>query len=156
MTGRRPIPTALKIATGNPGKRAINRGDAKIKAGIPQPPDDVPDDVRRAWFTLCPLLFSMGVLTPADAIALERLCYCYAEVRQLEAEIAEKGRNQEVETNSGDVMERQRPAVAQLADADRRLKSYLVEFGLTPAARSKVNVSEPEKPSNATNYFGSD
>ncbi len=37
------------------------------------------------------------------------------------------------------------PAVAMLADADRRFKSYLVEFGLTPAARTKVKVDGGEK-----------
>jgi P27 family predicted phage terminase small subunit len=37
------------------------------------------------------------------------------------------------------------PAVAMLADADRRFKSYLVEFGLTPAARSKVNTLPDEE-----------
>src|SRR3712207_9351656 len=37
------------------------------------------------------------------------------------------------------------PAVALAADADRRLKSWLNEFGLTPASRSRVSAStEPD------------
>jgi len=50
-------------------------------------------------------------------------------------------------------MVRTRPEVAVIADADRRFKSYLVEFGLSPAARSKVVT--PGKPGEGTldEYF---
>lgn len=42
-----------------------------------------------------------------------------------------------------------------LADADRRFKSYLVEFGLTPAARSKVKMNGGEEEEDPLNqYFG--
>jgi phage terminase small subunit len=42
-----------------------------------------------------------------------------------------------------------------LADADRRFKSYLVEFGLTPAARSKVQIKDDEpKEDQFAEFFG--
>jgi P27 family predicted phage terminase small subunit len=153
MAGRRPTPTALKKATGNPGKRALNKNEPQLAPGIPTPPEHLTDDARRAWFGLCHLLHSMGVLAKADAMALERLCETYAEVVELTANIKAKGRTQVVETESGAEFERQRPQVAMLADADRRFKSYLIEFGLTPAARSKVNVSEQPEQSAAEGYF---
>jgi P27 family predicted phage terminase small subunit len=152
MPGRRPTPTALKIATGNPGKRATNKREPKAD-GIPVPPDHLSDGARRAWFALCPLLASMGIIAKADGIAFERLCECYAEVNELQAALRDGGRVQVVITKSGDSFERQRPQVAMLADADRRLKGYLVEFGLSPAARSKVNVAEQEEQSAAADYF---
>ena len=40
-----------------------------------------------------------------------------------------------------------------LAYADRLFKSYLVEFGLTPAARTKVNVNGGEKEADSLNQF---
>ncbi|MNY64462.1 Phage terminase, small subunit [compost metagenome] len=47
------------------------------------------------------------------------------------------------------------PAVAMLADVDRRFKSYLVEFGLTPAARSKVQIKDDEpKEDQFAEFFG--
>ena len=36
--GTKPKPTHLKLITGNPGKRALNRKEAKAKAAIPAPP----------------------------------------------------------------------------------------------------------------------
>lgn len=36
--GTKPKPTHLKLVTGNPGKRTLNRKEAKAKAAIPVPP----------------------------------------------------------------------------------------------------------------------
>lgn len=99
------------------------------------------------------MLVSMGVLTAADAIILERACECYAEVNELKLDLRANGRVQVVTTQSGDRMERQRPQVAMLADADRRLKSYLVELGLSPASRSKVHVQAETQEDPADKYF---
>ena len=34
ITGRKPKPTQLKLVTSNPGKRKVNRKEAKAKAAI--------------------------------------------------------------------------------------------------------------------------
>jgi P27 family predicted phage terminase small subunit len=44
------------------------------------------------------------------------------------------------------MMERARPQVQMFQDCDRRLRAWLVEFGLTDAARAKVNGTSPETP----------
>ena len=82
----------------------------------------------------------MGVLTEADACALERLAELYAEIVALTGTIQVEGRTYETITETGSRIFRPRPEVAMLADADRRFRSYLVEFGLTPSARTKVSV----------------
>lgn len=152
MAGRRPTPTAMKIAAGNPGRRPINAAEPKL-GGVPTPPEHLGDGARAAWFAVCPMLQAMGVLDRADAMALERLCETYAEVVELTRDIRERGRTQTTITESGSEMERQRPQVAMLADADRRFKSYLVEFGLSPAARSKVQVVPEVEESAAARFF---
>ncbi len=51
-------------------------------------------------------------------------------------------------------MRRVQPAYTALQDADRRFRAWLVEFGVTPAARSKVKadpVAEDTDP--AAKYF---
>lgn len=153
MPGRRPSPTAIKLATGNRGKRRINHHDATKPKGTPIPPEDLGDSVRQAWFAITPILQGMGVLDTSDGLALERLCECYVEVRELTKDIRENGRTQKVQTESGAAFERQRPQVAMLADADRRFKSYLVEFGMSPAARSKVHASPEDTETPADKYF---
>jgi len=95
----------------------------------------------------------MGVLTVADAFALERLCDIYSEILVLRQDIQAEGRTYKTETQQGDMLTKANPSVAMLADADRRFKSYLVEFGLTPAARSKVSVNGGKKEEDPLNQF---
>lgn len=146
MPSPRPKPTALKLVAGNPGKRKINKREPKPRKVIPSCPEHLSTTSKVAWGKLCVLLDRMGVLTEADALALERLCDCYAEILECRELIARDGRTySSVSTakNEGDlpsVLMKANPAVAMLADADRRFKGYLVEFGLTPAARSKVEI----------------
>lgn len=169
MAGRRPKPTALKLVAGNPGKRAINKREPKPKRLSPSCPAYLGDEAKVAWGRLCVLLDRMGVLTEADSLALERLCDCYSEILECRELIARQGRiyssvttrtideSGEVNTTVEEVKSllKANPAVAMLGDADRRFKSYLVEFGLTPAARSKVHGSskDDDKPEDPLNEF---
>lgn len=148
MAGRRPKPTHLKVVSGNPGKRALNKREPKPKKVIPSCPEHLSTESKVAWGRLCVLLDRMGVLTEADALALERLCDCYSEILECRELIERDGRTYSsvsAAKNEGEEPQfllKANPAVAMLADADRRFKGYLVEFGLTPAARSKVQVKD--------------
>jgi P27 family predicted phage terminase small subunit len=97
----------------------------------------------------------MGVLTQADGFALERLAELYADIVDLGQAIADGGRTYESKTEAGGTIVRPRPEVAMLSDADRRFRAYLIEFGLTPAARSKVKSDggETEAANPAAAYF---
>lgn len=83
------------------------------------------------------------------------MCDIYADILQLRETIAIEGRTYTTKTQMGDFLIKANPAVAMLADADRRFKSYLVEFGLTPAARTKVKVDGgEEKEDPLSQFFG--
>jgi P27 family predicted phage terminase small subunit len=145
MAGRRPKPSHLKLVQGNPGKRAINRAEPTPRRELPSPPAHLSPDARVAWGRFAQMLDRIGVLTEADAVALEQMSETYAEVVALRADIDARGRFQTVATKSGGQMERMRPAYVALMDADRRLKAWLVEFGKTPAARSRVKASDADQ-----------
>lgn len=170
MAGRRPKPTALRLVEGNPGKRAVNKKEPKPKRVIPACPAYLSDAGKVAWGRLCVLLDRMGVLTEADSLALERLCDCYTEILECRALIERDGRTyssvttrttseegEETTVEEVKSLLKANPAVAMMADADRRFKSYLVEFGLTPAARSKVHATPDDdtKKDPLAEFFGS-
>ncbi|EAA7555987.1 phage terminase small subunit P27 family [Salmonella enterica subsp. diarizonae] len=152
MAGRRPKPSQLKVVAGNPGKRKINDKEPAPAHEIPSPPSHLTDWGKVAWGKLTVLLDGMGVMTIADGLALERLCDIYADILQLRDTIAVEGRTYTVQTDGGFLI-KPHPAVAMLADADRRFKSYLVEFGLTPAARTKVNAHDGNKEEDPLSQF---
>ncbi|MDO9712444.1 phage terminase small subunit P27 family [Paracraurococcus lichenis] len=154
MAGRRPKPTQLKLVAGNAGKRPLNAAEPQPRRELPSPPAHLSPQARVAWGRFSALLDRIGVLTEADATALEQMAETYAEIIWLRADIEDNGRFQTVKTKAGGEMERLRPAYTALMDADRRLKAWLVEFGTTPAARSKVKGNggeEQEDPAAA--YF---
>jgi len=155
MAGRRPKPTVLRLVTGNPGKRAINKREPKPLRDIPPCPDHLYDSGKIAWDRLSAMLDSMGVMTEADAYTLERLCDCYTDILECRLLIERDGRTYTVVGQDGSALIKHNPAVAQLRAADSQFKSYLVEFGLTPAARSKVH-AEPngeEKQDPLSKFF---
>lgn len=154
MPGPARKPTVLKLVTGNPGRRPLNKREPKPQRVIPAAPDHLPAVARAAWARLAPVLDRMGVLTEADVFALERACTVYAEIAELEQLLAQLGRKTYITNNeAGMQMVRALPQVAMLADADRRLRGWLCEFGLTPASRSKVSTTGDADPDLASKYF---
>jgi P27 family predicted phage terminase small subunit len=151
--GRRPKPTHLKLIQGNPGKRSLNDAEPNPPRGVPSPPDHMTSAAKEAWNRLAPLLDQMGILTIADALELERLCECLAEVQECREVLQRLGGTYETKNLAGERMYRSRPEVARLADADRRFRSYALEFGLTPAARSQVRVTVGCTPDPLDRYF---
>ena len=157
MPSPRPKPTALKLISGNAGKRKINKTKPKPKRVIPSCPAHLEDSGKVAWGRLTVLLDRMGVLTEADSAALERLCDCYTDILECRELIKQDGRTYKTLTAQGDTLIKGNPAVTQLRAADAQFKSYLIEFGLTPAARSKVHATpdDDKKADPLAEFFGS-
>ncbi len=97
-------------------------------------------EAKKAWNKMVPHLEQMKVLTVADGQMLEATCEAYAEFVQARKVVAKDGHTYERITGHGSVTITVRPEVAIAADAWRRLKQGLAEFGMTPASRSRVQV----------------
>lgn len=146
MAGRKNTPTSLKILRGNPGKRALNKYEPQPTRGKPTRPVWLQGVGIDAWNELSALLDDMRVLTLADGPALALLCATYQDYRDAREVIARKGMTYECATQHDSIW-RTRPEVAIMSDAAKRLRSLMTEFGLTPAARSRVH-AEPEAPAD--------
>ena len=154
MRGRKPQPTHLKLVKGNPGRRPMNENEpTPPREEIPAAPAHLTANARPAWERLAPLLHGMGVLTAADVTAFERACECYAEIRHCQTVIETLGGTYETRTVANGFMVRARPEVAQLADADRRFRSWVSEFGLTPAARTRIKIEPGKSVDPIDSYF---
>lgn len=156
MRGAKPKPTALKLVAGNPGRRPLNKREPKPKRVVPAPPEHLSADARTAWGSLAARLDRLGLLTELDVFALELLCENYAEILALRADVAAGGRYQVVITKSQDLMERARPVAMMLADAERRFRGMMSEFGLTPSSRSRIQTANDADDTTdpAEAYFG--
>lgn len=156
MKGRKPTPSHLKLVKGNPGRRPMNAAEPKPERSRPSPPAHMTDKGRETWGYVSGLLDRMGILTEVDAVGLELLCEAYADLLKARDELDAFGSDYyETVNQSGGVMHRAHPAVAVRNDAERRIKAWLAEFGMTPSARSRVRVNgeEAEQEDKAAQYF---
>lgn len=139
-SGRRPKPTALKIAEGNPGKRKLNALEPKLAPGEPPMPklDKAEADV---WHATVPVLLDMGVLTAADGAKLADYCADCVIEQRIRKSIKRGGIF--VHGQYGQLSES--AAMRALDRVLKRKHQFYTEFGLTPAARSKIKIeAKPE------------
>jgi len=134
MAGRKPRPTAIKILEGEKNRDRINLDEPKPKVGRPTCPDHLSDVARDEWQRIVPELEVLGLLTQIDRSALA--AYCQAYGRWVEAERVVKQKGVLYKTEKGNVITS--PMLWVANKAMEQMHKYLVEFGMTPSARSRV------------------
>ena len=140
MRGPSSQPDKLKNLHGRPSheKRAI---EVHQNSDIPSPPHFLSSSAKFEWKRICEALKDLNILTRADRAALASYCTSYARWKEAEAIVDAEG--MVLVTDKG--YSYQHPAVA-IAQKERMLmRQYLVELGLTPAARARLNVQAEVK-----------
>jgi P27 family predicted phage terminase small subunit len=145
--GRVPKPKALKEIEGVRRDR-INGAEPEPQAGRPQPPEYLSERACAEWDRMCDLLERTRVLTVADGSSLG--LYCDAYDRMLQARDAIDRLGMVIETPGGGV--KQNPAATILMQSVRTMHAILIEFGCTPAARSRVSV-QPKAEDELENFL---
>lgn len=142
--GRIPRPTKLKVIDGNPGRRPLNKNEPQphVSPLVPPPPKFLNTDGREEWARIAPELHALGLLTDVDLAVLAAYCHAFARWRQAETAIAEMGK---ADMLTGSLMIRtakgnpiQNPLVGTANKAMEAMVRYAAEFGMTPAARSRI------------------
>jgi len=160
VRGRKKTPTKAKIIHGTFRKDRApkNEPEPTPVPEIPKPPSSLLSSAgRKMWRSLAEELFDKGLLTVVDLGALEACCDAYGTIIECNRAIYKMI---EVEQPDGTIKKRRRtlaeyldgrnyrtmPEVATKFKAYQTYKSYLTEFGLTPAARARIDLPDtPEK-----------
>ncbi len=160
MMGRRgpaPTPTAiLKLRGSTLVTKRRDQSEPKAPKGKPRCPDWLDKDAKTMWRHLVPLLDAMGVLTRLDGNALARYCRLWSRWRKAEAFLDEKGEMYPLRDEKGQVKYFQQwPQVAIAHKLALQLTRLEQELGMTPAARTRLQVSQPAqgKSSAISHYF---
>ena len=146
--GRKPTPSHLKLVKGTNRKDRENGQEPQPQRARPSMPAHMSDRAKEVWGYVVALLDRMGVLTEADAMALEQLCEAYADWRDARETIEAAGAYYETVNQAGGTMIRAHPAVSIRNDAARRVQSLMAEFGMTPSSRSKVKGRDGDEEQN--------
>lgn len=139
MRGRKPTPTALKLLTGNPGKRPVNTTEPNPPSIAPDCPEHLSAEAKQEWARISIQLLDLGLLTQLDRSALA--AYCQAYGRWVAAELQIDRTSEIVKTIKGNSV--QNPWLWVANRALDQMKDFLTEFGLTPVSRCRIHGATP-------------
>lgn len=147
--GRPPVPSAIKLLRGDPGKRGVNQFEPSPPPADLSPPAGLTGIALEKWEEMTSLLSSMQVFTQADRHALQRYCLMWDQWDSLEKHCREHGSTQITSTGYSQVT-----AEATLAKSLRKeLLEIERQFGMTPAARSSMKVTGANSTQNPLAAF---
>lgn len=149
VRGRKPKPTEVKLATGNPGRRPVRAGVASVQ-GDPEVPPHLTGEALAEWGRVTADMRAMRTLGHEVRAVLAIYCQNWARMLESEAHVSEHGAVVPA-PRTGVPMHNPHLAIAnRAADVVARLAS---ELGLTPSSRTRVgatgNKTVPDSPWNA-------
>lgn len=147
MAGRRPVPDAIKDLTGSHNARNPRSPRFRKLEAV-----TVLKDVEREpraleiWNDTVPELVELGLLTYANRRVWGNYCLAYADACAAQDDVFENGRwiEHSIFNNKGEetgTVKKPNPAIRQARDARLEMKCYAVEFGVTPAAATRVQTA---------------
>jgi P27 family predicted phage terminase small subunit len=128
---------ALRLAEGNPGKRAMKGKGVTAAPELPACPKGLDSEAMREWNRLALVMFRLGILTGLDRAALGVYCQNYSVWIQAVGKAKKDGLV--VDVNGG---LQANPYLGIANRAAEQMRKYMTEMGLTPASRASLVVSE--------------
>lgn len=141
-------PNELKILQGNPGKRAIPKTKIKFASEKVAPTMELAGYALEYWRYIKPILEASGVLTEADSTELTLLCQTWGKYREAFEQL--HGEPLVVLSEKGTTY--QNPLVGVCNAYRDAVQKILIQFGMTPAARSAVS-AKPDESDNPLAEF---
>jgi P27 family predicted phage terminase small subunit len=147
----------MKNLRGNPGKRKPNDAEPLPESGEPDMPEGLSKAAQKEWNVIVPQLMALKVLSKIDGKALGGYCAAYARWLQAERDVEKYGltieeRVIDLATGCQRVLDdryivklKKNPAISTSNEAMKMMKSFLIEFGMTPAARTRLRVEKPNE-----------
>lgn len=140
--GPKATPTHLKILRGNPGKRAINEREPENREGGTDCPCDFDDETRAEWERMVSQFQGMGLWSEEFRGGLVEYCEAFQLKRQSQAIYRSTKQPPLITTKQGNII--QHPLIGTINRQKQIMYRWLIEFGMTPASRTRVQSSKKE------------
>lgn len=147
--GRIPKPKAINDLKGDSHKRRRHLAEPEPSKDKPVCPEYLDEVGRAEWHSVTTQLESMGLLSKTDSTALELYAGAYSRYRQAEAKVRDGLGVMLGKDTDFPMITAYQTIMNQSLEVCRKL---LIEFGLTPAARSRIAV--PAVQQSATSWEG--
>jgi len=140
--GRKRKPDSLLRLTGS--KRLYDRpkNQPKPVLGRPKPPAFLKGEARKEWKRKVDLLYKQGTLTLVDDIAFAAYCIFYEILKAAYDACRDEENKNKIQLL--DDKNKRKSELMILKSTLSEIRGYLAEFGMTPSARSGINL--PKNP----------
>jgi len=152
MRGRTPKPTAIKKLENNPGHRPLPENEPQPERQIPAMPRGMGEEFKNFWKQIALQLDELNVLTALDGPALTIMAVHYANAKVAAKMLAKEGLQAEDENGAL----RKHPLNQVLRDNSTAFRQWAIQFGLTPASRARLQISEPDQMDELEEFFNND
>lgn len=160
--GRRALPANVHALHNNPSKKnlgALLDETVRPPVEIPGMPSHLVEEAKREWRRISKHLEALGLISQIDRAALAAYCsawgdYVWAELRIAELNGPRKIGDQALEADTTgergriwDTPSGYKQISVPLQIRNRALEmmaKFLAEFGMSPAARTRVTASDPQ------------
>lgn len=161
-TGRPTLPTNLKLVKGTL-RKGRQKNEARPVMEVPPVPSQLSDEAKVEWGRIAQDLAQLGLLSRIDRAALAAYCEAWSDYLDATEKVARLGKviktgtktiqklDGSIETSGGNFVEN--PYFSIKKRAAELMHKFLVEFGMTPAARSRIDAEPPAEPSEATTQW---
>ena len=141
--GRRPTPTRLKIIKGTDQPCRIRKDEPKSKNDNIKMPVGMSPEAKKQWKKVVKELSNSKIITNLDVHALQMYCEAYSTWYTA---------NQAIQKHGAVMMSKggypsQSPFLHVANKAFDQMKAMLIEFGMTPSARTRVSATDTKKTS---------
>jgi P27 family predicted phage terminase small subunit len=152
--GPKPLPTALRILNGNAAHRPLPKNEPKPeKLKNTKPPFELTERGKKIWKTISKRLEVCGLLTNIDLNALMRYCDIFDKWLLAKEMYDTKGSYYEVFNGGKSCGYAKAPWAVEYRGFLRELLRLEGEFGMTPSARTRIQLEVTEKKQDEFDQF---
>ena len=140
--GPKPLPANVHLINGNPSKKkfAVLADGSRVPVEIPKPPAHLDAGAKREWRLISVELEKLGLIAAVDRAALGVYCVAFSSWEKAEKKLKDLGDDGLIESTPSGY--KQISVWLQISNrAVEQMKSFLAEFGMSPSARMRVNVT---------------
>src|SRR5690349_21438389 len=140
MPGPSKQPKALKELKGThrPSRETPEAMELATMDSLPTAPDDLPEAGKQAWYRVVEQLQALKILTILDYDMLKSYCFQISVMEEAQSELEKPGGK--IQKMGASFVKS--PWVGIYNDAASQANRIAQQFGFTPAARTKISLSQ--------------
>jgi P27 family predicted phage terminase small subunit len=129
----------LRLIKGNPGRRPLNKDEAKPPIQIPDPPANLTGESLAEWKRITVLLHEVGLIARLDRAVVASYCAAWGRWCEAEKMLATTGLI--VKSPNGYPMFS--PYWVMANKAMEQIRQFSSEIGLSGSSRSRIKAGDP-------------